>query len=865
MEAAFETLSFMRSAKTRIAQASGHFFSVATDVSGDQVLLGVPLTTTPGHYAISVSFTSDTGEERASTLQITVEPFATPTVGSAPPPVVLLDGWQVEGLAGSCPMSNDSSRTFGNLQAYLSGAPNYVPTVYFFENCTECPNCTLEQLGADLGTFLDSLHYSDGSSIPQVDVIAHSMGGLIVRSYLSGKQETPGAFHPPAIPKIRKSIFLATPHFGSFQADSPLAQIVFGKGTQPDEMKRGSQFLWDLATWNQFGEDLRGTDALAVIGNAGIYNSLAGASDGVISITSGSLDFVRPGRTRIVNYCHVPLAPGFEAGFLGCTGTGIANIDTPSHQTYQIISSFLLDGAAWQNIGTAPAQDPYLSKNGGMVVADVNASDQYVTPSSVTWDATALTSGAAGDLFYDDLVLAGKANFALGATVCGPYTEAAGIYAAVRCKSSPAISSVGPLLPGIAKIVQAATTVTITGSGFGAQLCSACSVTASNPSATALPVVSWSDTAISALLPSGFTGFGTIAVTTANGLDAINIIAGAVTPAPAISLSKSSVIFAFTIGATAPSPQTVAITNTGGGSFTYSVAANQPWLNVAGSGSAITVSVNPAGLTANTYQGAITILASGASNSPQTISVTLGVAGTAQPLSISHVSNSATGLQGPVAPGELVSIMGTGLGPTAGVSFSVNSMGAVDSTLAGTRVFFGSVAAPLTYTSSTQINAIVPYEMAGQTQVTMRVEYLGVFANQTIQLANASPGIFTLDASGTGPAAALNQDGTINGPLNPAPKGSYVTIYFTGGGETAPSGVTGSITGLSLKWLTLPVSVTVGGRPANVIFDGAAPALVDGVDQLNVQLSPDTPSGPQSVIVAVGGIFSPPAATIIVQ
>jgi hypothetical protein len=129
-------------------------------------------------------------------------------------------------------------------------------------------------------------------------------------------------------------VFLATPHFGSFQADS-----LFLAGVQTDEMKRGSQFAWDLATWNQFGDDLRGVDAVAVIGNAGPSNQ----NDGVVGLSSGSLDFANPGRTRIVNYCHVP--PGGELGlagiYLGCEEPGIAYVDSPSHQTYQMFPLFL--------------------------------------------------------------------------------------------------------------------------------------------------------------------------------------------------------------------------------------------------------------------------------------------------------------------------------------------------------------------------------------------------------------------------------------------------------------------------------------------------------------------------------------------
>ena len=860
IDAPSETLAFMKSAKTRTARAPNRTFPVAPDPLGNHVLLGVPLTTEPGDYTTSISFTNDTGEERTATLQLTVVPFAAPAAASAIPPVVLLDGFQLA-LTGSCPMSNDSTGTFDNLESYLQGSPNNVPTVYFFENCTECPNCSIEQLGADLGTFLNSL------PAPQVDVVAHSMGGLIVRSYLSGKPAASGAFSPPATQKIRKAVFIGTPHFGSFQADSALADILLGGGIQAAEMKRASQFLWDLATWNQFGDDLRGVDALAVIGNAGP----SGQSDGVVGLTSASLDFASPARTRVIDGCHVsPGSAGGLAGeFLGCPATapGIAYIDAPSHPAYGIVSSFLMTGTAWESIGNAPAQDANLSQYGGTIVADLTASDQFVGGlSAVSWGTVALSNGgASGELFYNDFVN-GTASFSFGSSTCGPFTEKAGIYSTVRCKSSPAVYSVGPLLTGSAKVVQAGAAITIAGAGFGAQQCSVCGVAASSPASTPLAVSSWSDTGITALLPASATGIVTIGVTAASGVDAINIMAATPPAAPAISLSASNLSFAFTTGGATPAPQTVSIAISGGGSLTDSVASNVPWLTATASGTIITVSVNPSGLAANTYLGQVTVTAAGAANSPQTISVALAVSGAVSSVVIGSVSSSATGLQGPVAPGEIVSIYGAGLGPAKGVSFSVDpASGMVDTTLAGTRVLFGSVAAPILYASVGQINAVVPYEVAGQSQIAIEVQYQGAQASQTVPVASASPGAYASNSNGSGQVAALNQDGTINGPSNPAAKGSYVTVYFTGGGQTNPPGVTGSVTGAVLKWLTQSISVTVGNQPATVSFDGSAPTFVDGADQLNVQLSPNTPSGAQAVVITVGGIASPASGTLAVR
>ena len=235
---------------------------------------------------------------------------------------------------------------------------------------------------------------------------------------------------------------------------------------------------------------------------------------------------------------------------------------------------------------------------------------------------------------------------------------------------------------------------------------------------------------------------------------------------------------------------------------------------------------------------------------------------------VTSVINAASSAAGAIAPGEIVAIKGITLGPAPGVSYSVDPItGMVDSTLAATKVFFGAFAAPITYSSATQINAIVPYEVSGQSQVVMQVRYKGVASgNTTLGVASATPAAFTFNATGTGQAVAANQDYSFNGSSNPAVKGSYVTIYFTGGGQTSPSGVTGSVNGSALKWLAQTASVTVGGQPAIVSFDGAAPTFVDGVGQLNIQLSANTPSGPaEPLVITVGGVSSPATATLAIQ
>src|SRR5580698_11135101 len=185
-----------------------------------------------------------------------VAPTAVP-IGSIP--VVFLDGYQL-----GCTGDSSFKSNFGNADTVLQASQ--LVTVYF-DNCS-VPNVPpIETLGGAFGQFLASLTYTDGTQVPLVDVVAHSMGGLIVRAYLSGMQlaapGVPATFNPPAVPRIRKAIFLATPHFGTDVAS------ILGNDAQTHEMALGSPFLFDLNTWNQGTDDLTGVDALAVAGNGG--------------------------------------------------------------------------------------------------------------------------------------------------------------------------------------------------------------------------------------------------------------------------------------------------------------------------------------------------------------------------------------------------------------------------------------------------------------------------------------------------------------------------------------------------------------------------------------------------------------------
>jgi uncharacterized protein (TIGR03437 family) len=232
----------------------------------------------------------------------------------------------------------------------------------------------------------------------------------------------------------------------------------------------------------------------------------------------------------------------------------------------------------------------------------------------------------------------------------------------------------------------------------------------------------------------------------------------------------------------------------------------------------------------------------------------------------SSVVNAASFLPGPVAPGEIVTVFGTGFGPGPLKTLQLTA-GLANTTLGGTRMLFDGVPAPIVYTVKNQFSAVVPYVVAGKSSTQVQVEYRGTrSAPVTLQLAPAAPAIFTLESSGRGGGAVLNQDSTVNSPSNPAPIGSIVSIFATGEGQTSPAGIDGKPGSDPVPHPILPVSVTIGGQTVTPKYAGGAPGSVAGVLQVNVQI----PSGIQTgsavpVVVQVGNTSSQAGVTIAVR
>ena len=396
---------------------------------------------------------------------------------------------------------------------------------------------------------------------------------------------------------------------------------------------------------------------------------------------------------------------------------------------------------------------------------------------------------------------------------------------------------------------------------------------------------------------------------------ALVVIPGPPNITASLAAAPQSLAFSFQSGAPNPAAQSLLLTGAAGQQVTLT-ASNTPWLSMSVSiltpPATVTVSVNPAGLAPGTYSGSILLASSGGSLSvPVALTVTAtGAPGPSMPPPVTlpvtpppvtpplvmppptvtpppvvtpppivtppptapaprltSIVNAASLLSSPLAPGEIVSIFGSGLGPDDAQQMRITPANLVDSSLSGTRVVIDGKAAPVLYTRAGQVNTIVPYSAAGRSTVQVQLEYQGAHAAAaTFSVAGAAPAIFTIDGSGRGQAALLDEDTSVNSDLNPAARGSIVTLFGAGAGVMDPAIEDGAITGNALSRPLLAVSVLVDGQDATVLYGGSAPGEVAGVLQVNFRIPAQVRTGSAvGVLLKVGRFTSQAGVTIAIR
>jgi uncharacterized protein (TIGR03437 family) len=246
--------------------------------------------------------------------------------------------------------------------------------------------------------------------------------------------------------------------------------------------------------------------------------------------------------------------------------------------------------------------------------------------------------------------------------------------------------------------------------------------------------------------------------------------------------------------------------------------------------------------------------------SPQFVNVPVTlVVGNSSAVKVNSVVNAAS-FAPAAAPGGYIAVSGTGLAPTAELA----TVSPLPFSLSGVSATVNGVPAPIEYISSTQLNVQVPYEtpvtplMPDGTSDPAGLAVLGIVNNGKVTAYNfqvfaAAPGLF------------VGNDGAVV-PQGTATRGGSLFFYITGEGDLSPAVKTGvpPTPGTPAEQLPrplLPVSVTIGGVPAQIDFVGNVYA---GVTQLNITVPKDAPLGKQDVVVTIGNAASKPGLVTVV-
>jgi uncharacterized protein (TIGR03437 family) len=200
-----------------------------------------------------------------------------------------------------------------------------------------------------------------------------------------------------------------------------------------------------------------------------------------------------------------------------------------------------------------------------------------------------------------------------------------------------------------------------------------------------------------------------------------------------------------------------------------------------------------------------------------------------QSITVQCAANSASGWSAAVAPGEFVTVYGTGL--------------------AGAKLYADELPVAVVSSADDQILATLPAELAGRTTTALRAERDTAQSEPlSVTVASAVPGIFRIAPGPTNRAAVLNQDGTVNDSAHPAPRGPTIALWATGLGAG-------------------PVHASFFGFPGEIQYAGPAPGMPAGVSQVNVRVPPEMNSFayPVDLVLTSGGAFVPVRLVVSIQ
>ena len=310
-----------------------------------------------------------------------------------------------------------------------------------------------------------------------------------------------------------------------------------------------------------------------------------------------------------------------------------------------------------------------------------------------------------------------------------------------------------------------------------------------------------------------------------------------------LTASPGALTFTGPAGAVSPSPQSFQVTSTPSGTGVTVIKGSAPWLTITQGATTtpttVAVTVSVVGLAAGTYKETITAVSADGSTTVST-QVTLVVTASTN-INISQGASFGAA----VAPNTAIAIFG---------NFSCPKPSVLAATVNG-------VSATIFAAVSTQVNLAIP-EISATGSVPVQITCdATVIGSGVTQIAAQAPGLFTLNFSGTGGGAILNNgDSSVNTPSNGAPIGSYIAVYGTGFGLLSPAGDD------TLQHLPGTVTATIGGVPATVVYAGEVPGVTHALQQINIQIPANAPRGiAVPIVITVNGVSTQAGVTVSIQ
>ena len=227
------------------------------------------------------------------------------------------------------------------------------------------------------------------------------------------------------------------------------------------------------------------------------------------------------------------------------------------------------------------------------------------------------------------------------------------------------------------------------------------------------------------------------------------------------------------------------------------------------------------------------------------------------------VVHGASFVVDPLAPGTMVSIFGSNLSsePASGGGRSASGV-PLPTELAGTQMILGGRPLPILFSREDQVNAILPFELTDRLNESLpllvrRTDAASLGVSEPVFVNAARPGVFTRNASGSGPGSIQNANFQIVTPAAPVKAGDAIVIYGTGLGAVSPEVASGDPAPASpLARTAEDVTVTIGGRPASVLFAGLTPGFTS-LYQVNAVVPAGVPAGEADLVVSIAGQASP--------